>query len=93
MEGRLTRHYAPRLIDADSLKLAFIGKRYGTQAIEYVIDQQPTVEAEPIRRGQWIDEQKGRWIYAKCSLCNTVHDVRSNYCPTCGAMMSEVKDV
>lgn len=33
-----------RLIDADKLKADFIGNRYGVQAIEYVIDQQPTVE-------------------------------------------------
>ena len=33
-----------RLIDADKLKADFIGNRYGAQAIEYVIDQQPTVE-------------------------------------------------
>ena len=39
-----------RLIDADKLKADFIGKRYGTQAIEYVIDQQPTVDAEPVVR-------------------------------------------
>lgn len=34
-----------RLIDADELKKAFVGKRYGTKAIEYVIDNAPTVEA------------------------------------------------
>lgn len=39
-----------RLIDANKLKAEFIGKRYGTQAIEYVIDQQPTVDAEPVIR-------------------------------------------
>lgn len=37
-----------RLIDADELKRAFIGNRYGTKAIEYVIDDAPTVEAIPI---------------------------------------------
>ena len=37
--------------------------------------------------GEWIDEQRGRWIYAKCNLCGKVQDVRSNYCPNCGAKM------
>ena len=40
-----------RLIDADELKRAFIGNRYGTKAIEYVIDDAPTVEAIPI---EWL---------------------------------------
>lgn len=37
-----------RLINADELKRAFIGNRYGIKAIEYVIDDAPTVEAIPI---------------------------------------------
>ena len=40
-----------RLIDADEVKKAFIGNRYGTKAIEYVIDNTPTVEAIP---KEWI---------------------------------------
>ena len=39
-----------RLIDANKLKADFIGKRYGVQAIEYVIDQQPTVDAVEVVR-------------------------------------------
>lgn len=40
-----------RLIDADEVKKAFIGNRYGTKAIEYVIDDAPTVKAIPV---EWI---------------------------------------
>lgn len=43
-----------RLIDADELKRAFIGNRYGTKAIEYVIDNTPTVKAIPI---EWIEKK------------------------------------
>ena len=39
--------------------------------------------------GHWIDHQEDRWIYAKCSECGTVHDTRTNYCPNCGARMSD----
>ena len=42
---------------------------------------------EMIDKGKWQDEQRGRWIYAKCNLCGKVQDVRSNYCPNCGAKM------
>ena len=37
-----------RLIDADEVKKAFVGNRYGTKAIEYVIDNAPTVKAIPV---------------------------------------------
>ncbi len=37
--------------------------------------------------GEWLDHQNGIWIYAKCSKCESVHDVKSKYCPTCGAKM------
>lgn len=40
-----------RLIDADKVKRAFIGNRYGTKAIEYVIDDAPTVKAIPV---EWM---------------------------------------
>lgn len=43
-----------RLIDADELKRAFIGNRYGTKAIEYIIDNAATVKAVPV---EFIKEQ------------------------------------
>lgn len=50
------------------------------------------LEARLPKEGEWIDEQRGRWIYAKCNLCGKVQDVRSNYCPNCGARMQTVTD-
>ena len=35
----------------------------------------------------WISHTKGGFIYAQCSWCGTVHDVRSKYCPHCGRRM------
>ena len=51
-----------RLIDADEVKRAFIGNRYGTKAIEYVIDNVPTVEieeevSEKIEKGYVIKQE------------------------------------
>ena len=50
------------------------------------------LEAQFPKEGEWIDEQRGRWIYAKCNLCGKVQDVRSNYCPNCCAKMKTVTD-
>lgn len=51
------------------------------------LDAMPTIDAVPVVHGEWIYEQRGKWIYAKCNLCGKVQDVRSNYCPNCGAKM------
>lgn len=44
------------------------------------------LEQEP-KTGHWIEHQEGRWIYAKCSNCGTLHNTQTNYCPTCGFAM------
>lgn len=61
------------------------------------IDCVPTVDAEPVRHGQWIDMQEddateGMW---RCSACGfdgyfdimTPRECGTNYCPNCGAKM------
>ena len=56
------------------------------------IDEQPTVDAEPVRHGEWIPVEMemrfGTLKGVKCSLCGK-EKVRdgSNYCPNCGAKM------
>ena len=40
-----------------------------------------------VRHGRWLEHREDRWIYAKCSVCNSVHDTKTNYCPACGARM------
>ena len=84
----------PRLIDADRLKADFIGNRYGTQAIEYVIDQQPTVDAEPVNHRHWVTVRNPMLYqtipYAKvCSGCLTAFPYEMPYCGECGAKMDE----
>ena len=29
----------------------------------------------------------GAWVYERCSSCGNIQDVKSNYCPNCGAYM------
>ena len=82
----------PRLIDADKLKADFIGNRYGTQAIEYVIDHQPTVDA--VRHGHWIkanDPMSSPFDTMKRCLCSECREWAkvTSYCPNCGARMDE----
>ena len=60
-------------------------------ALEVAEKRIEEIQAQLPKEGEWIDEQRGRWIYAKCNLCGKVQDVRSNYCPNCGAKMKGEK--
>ena len=64
---------------------------YGADLREIVADIEdiPAADVATVRHGRWESHQMGRWIYAKCSECGTVHDVKSNFCPHCGAKMDK----
>ena len=89
-----------RIIDADELKalreiyiqgkLQFIGNEYD------LIDKCPTIDAEPVRHGRWIEDGG----FNTCSLCGNSFDRYDDggyyqdfdYCPKCGAKMDLEKD-
>ena len=62
------------------------------------IENAPTVDAESIRHGRWINDDIDKW---KCSLCQKGniyafkwsvdggYELQDNYCPNCGALMDE----
>lgn len=91
-----------RLIDADELKKT-VGKYEFNSAdkrikhggdivlnlyIPKVVDDTPTIEAEPVRHGKW--EFAGDGIVG-CTSCGETYPSRyvipRNYCPNCGAKM------
>lgn len=91
-----------RLVDTDDLEkgLAALMQRNGIKSwlstafdacdFESIIDDAPTVEAEPARHGQWEDDP---YIW-KCNVCKTwlmleQGDADMNYCPNRGANMQE----
>ena len=62
---------------------------------ERAIDEQPTVDAVPVRRAHWIwkgDEGDSRFMCSECKCkeyvptCMGVPDIWE-YCPNCGARM------
>ena len=82
---------ASRLIDADALERSFQDVMMPDvptylNVITGIIKAMPTVDAEPVRRGWWIN--------SLCSECGTyVHRGDANtYCPGCGAKMYGVID-
>lgn len=84
-----------RLIDADALKETF-RKEYkvtGHGIIGNIIDEEPTVDAVPVRHGKWIFNPKDAiemmFTLPKCSECGAESVDGGNYCPNCGARMDE----
>ncbi len=86
-----------RIIDADYVKSKLNKSALGGHLHYYVcgvIDDAPTIDAEPVKHGYWIE--KNDWI--ACSNCN--HEILDDYyekrykyiaCPHCGAKM-DLKD-
>lgn len=58
------------------------------------IEDVPSVDAEPVRRGEWTEPYKGDiWDFYICSRCKYGSDNKYRYCPECGARMDvEVRD-
>lgn len=85
-----------RLIDADKFKQEIsamaIKNNYPVRkanALCEIIDRQPTVDAEPVRRMKWIREPDCG--ITRCSICGwSIEEcIDWDYCPNCGAKMEE----
>ena len=87
-----------RLIDADALMEQLVSKHahswgkveraYG-EAIEALCNV-PTVDAEPVRHGEWIHLEDDEYLCSACKTEFTIEDFDSfvtNHCPNCGAKM------
>lgn len=80
-----------RLIDANALKPEMeILNAADMHLVCHIIDNVPTIEAEPVRHGRWI--VRGQDIY--CSECNEEGLYNpfgaskfSHFCPNCGVLM------
>ena len=55
----------------------------------------PTVDAEPVRHGHWVDaypdiEPKPMFMYGICSVCGFEQSISNKlkYCPNCGSNMT-----
>ena len=85
-----------RPIDADVLKEAFEKDGHLSGYIEEFIDDTPTLDVEPVRRGEWIETVGNGKEAIECTACGAYWCYRvpsdiylsdTNYCPNCGAKM------
>ena len=81
-----------RLIDADFATYAAESEfdEEDTSKIRWLISHIPTVDAEPVRHGRWINPRLNKYGHP-CHQCNQCLFVASqkdrNFCPDCGAKM------
>ena len=83
-------------IERETIKAAMI--HYGFKSpdmtvTEFVEDELPAADVAPVRHGQWIEKEKYNFgIMYDCSLCGDRildNGHHWNYCPNCGARMTE----
>lgn len=90
-----------RLIDADKLEniIKYAYNAFADESPENVhksigatlniVKEMPTIEAEPVRHGEWIKCFGNRYIFCiyVCSECKCPNPMKTKYCPNCGAKM------
>ena len=86
-------------IERETIKAAMI--HYGFKSpdmtvTEFVEDELPAADVAPVRHGRWIDaypdiEANPMFMYGICSECGFEQGISKylNYCPNCGARMTE----
>lgn len=55
--------------------------------ILWAINNIPTADVAPIRRGRWIKEENGVIVCSECGEEHEWEDYRAIYCEDCGAKM------
>lgn len=79
-----------RLIDADAINPMRVPQ--SVKEMRAWIDSQPTVDAVPVKHGQWMSREEGAvypfWERYTCSVCGK-HADDTDYCPNCGARMDK----
>ena len=82
-----------RLIDADrALKIvrdqgiAHPNAYHLTNYATLILREAPTIEAEPVRHGQWIGRDIDH-MWFRCSLCGKEAHSATTYCPHCGGKL------
>lgn len=78
-----------RLINANELRKSW-AKAY--LKIANMVDEMPTIEAEPTRHGVWIENDNGTYSCSECqSWIPKEQHYYARYCLHCGARMEAVE--
>lgn len=80
-----------RLIDANAFLENVLPECKYPDALKKAVENQPTIEAEPVRHGHWVLTRDEQYEYCHCSECG--YDTGENwaigseipYCSQCGS--------
>ena len=83
-----------RLLDAELLKHEMMMEMeiplLARRTVLQIIDDVPTIEAEPVRRGRWKKNENGTLTCSECqSWIPEEQGHYANYCLYCGAEMED----
>ena len=88
-----------RPIDADAIPWNVDGVGEIPVITKEEIDSMPTVDAEPVRHGKWIDIDSQMYTWkVRCDQCGHERSMMSTqgrypkYCENCGAKMDGVQE-
>ena len=80
-----------RLIDADALLAEYDRVHIGEPGrARKLIEDAPTIDAEPVRHARWIDpDNNGEWYCSSCGMIaqDEGYYCNAKYCDECGAKM------
>ena len=71
------------------------GRDYSKMDFCEWLDDAPTIDAVPVRHGEWIFKKPpDDWVLSlyECSVCHHMEEGQPNYCPNCGAKMKGEND-
>lgn len=74
--------------DMEKLYLLW-GSDNALTTMEDIMSDIPAADVAPVVHGRWKPYRKN---LGKCSECGEVVQIRSNYCPNCGAKMDLMED-
>lgn len=81
-----------RLIDADELlERSWRWAINSREAVQQMIEGCPTIDAVPVKRGEWRFVHCATGLRCQCSECLHWVDAGTdrNHCPNCGARMDK----
>lgn len=88
-----------RHIDCEYWDVYGDGVNMGLYIAAKCLEDSPTIDAAPVRRGEWVEEMEAiPWceddcdVYERCSVCGETSHGMSNFCPNCGADMRRVSE-
>lgn len=82
------------LMMADSMQMLLFGKKYELSDAMKTVNNAPTIDAVPVKRGQWL-KGDDETVSGECSVCGWEANYYETdvcgmpYCPNCGARMDK----